>query len=185
MTRFLALILASTLAVAGCDTTTSNGGATGAKQYKISSNSTAKIQYRVLDSVNALRQASGAAPLELNAQLNAAAATHARDMSIQNRPWHFGSDGSSPIQRVQRVGYQGRFLGETISETYENEMQTLEAWLAQEDTKQILMTPEAQDLGIAWFQEKSGKIWWTLVTGTRLEGPQVQNAAPASPPVSG
>lgn len=173
MTRFLAFILAATLVVAGCDTT-SSGAATGGKQYRISSHNTSKIQFRVLDSVNALRQASGAAPLQMNAQLNAAAATHARDMSIQNRPWHFGSDGSSPIQRVQRVGYQGRFLGETISETYETEMQTLEAWLAQEDTKQVLMNPEAVDMGIAWFQEKSGKIWWTLVTGRPDSTPQFQ-----------
>lgn len=172
MTRFLALILATTLVVAGCDTT-STGGSTGAKQYKISSNSTSKIQYRVLDSVNALRQASGAAPLQMNAQLNAAAATHSRDMSIQNRPWHFGSDGSSPIQRVQRVGYQGRFLGEVISETYETEMQTLESWLAQEDTQRVLMDPSAQEMGIAWFQEKGGKIWWTLVTGNSTTTPQV------------
>lgn len=173
MTRFLALFLAATLFVAGCDTS-STGGSTGAKQYRISSHSTSKIQYRVLDSVNALRQASGAGPLQMNAQLNAAAATHSRDMSIQNRPWHFGSDGSSPIQRVQRVGYQGRFLGEAISETYESEMQTLEAWLAQEDTKRVLMDPLAQDMGIAWFQEKGGKIWWTLVTGSAVVAPQVQ-----------
>ncbi|WP_127112999.1 CAP domain-containing protein [Shimia sediminis] len=183
--RLMAFFMAAALVLAGCGTTTDTGGARGAKQYKISSNATAKIQYRVLDSVNALRQASGAAPLELNAQLNAAAATHARDMSIQNRPWHFGSDGSSPIQRVQRVGYNGKFLGETISETYENEMQTLEAWLAQEDTKQVLLSPEAQDVGIAWFQEKGGKIWWTMVTGTQAQAPQVQSVAPSAPPVSG
>lgn len=183
--RLLAFFMAAALVLAGCETTESSGGARGAKQYKISSNATAKIQYRMLDSVNALRQASGAAPLELNAQLNAAAATHARDMSIQNRPWHFGSDGSSPIQRVQRVGYNGKFLGETISETYENEMQTLEAWLAQEDTKQVLLSPEAQDVGIAWFQEKGGKIWWTMVTGTQAQAPQVQSVAPSAPPVSG
>lgn len=173
MTRLLALVLATTLVLAGCETTTS-GGSNGPRQYRISSNNTSKIQYRVLDSVNALRQASGAQPLAMNAQLNAAAATHARDMSIQNRPWHFGSDGSSPIQRVQRVGYTGRFMGEAISETYETEMETLEAWLAEEGTKQVLMNPEALDMGFAWFQEKSGKIWWTLVTGRPDAEPQVQ-----------
>lgn len=184
MTRLLGFILACTLAVAGCDTTTGGGGSNGPRQYKISSNSTARIQYRVLDSINALRQASGAGQLEMNAQLNAAAATHARDMSIQNRPWHFGSDGSSPIQRVRRVGYQGLFLGETISETYENEIQTLEAWLQQEDTKQVLLDPEAQEMGFAWFQEKSGKIWWTLVTGTPAGTPQVETIT-TEPAVSG
>lgn len=183
--RLLAFLMAATLVLAGCSGGDPNAGARGAKQYKISSHATAKIQYRVLDSVNALRQAASAAPLELNAQLNAAAATHARDMSIQNRPWHFGSDGSSPIQRVQRVGYPGKFMGEAISETYENEMQTLEAWLAQEDTKQVLLNPEAQDVGIAWFQEKSGKIWWTLVTGTQAQAPQQQSVAPSAVSATG
>lgn len=173
MMRLIAFILASTLVVAGCESTTGNGGSNGPRQYKISSNGTAKIQYRALDSINALRQVSGAGPLQLNAQLNAAAATHALDMSNQNRPWHFGSDGSSPIQRVQRAGYSGLFLGETISETYENEMQTLEAWLGEEGTKQVLLNPEAQEMGFAWFQEKNGKIWWVLVTGRQDATPQV------------
>ena len=65
--------------------------------YKIRSGETSKIQFRMLDSVNSLRQAAGVGAVEFDAKLNAAAATHARDMSIQNRPWHFGSDGSSPI----------------------------------------------------------------------------------------
>lgn len=180
MTRLLALALAATLALAGCDSSGTSGGSHGAKQYRISSNNTSKVQYRVVDSVNALRQAAGAPALQMNAQLNAAAATHSRDMAIQNRPWHFGSDGSSPIQRVQRVGYTGLFLGETISETYETEMQTLEAWLQQEDTKAILMNPAALEVGFAWFQEKNGKIWWTLITGTPSESPQQQSAAPTA-----
>ncbi|GAA6165588.1 CAP domain-containing protein [Pelagimonas sp. KU-00592-HH] len=171
MTRLIALFTAAVIVLAGCDTTTGGSGST--RQYKISSNSTAKIQYRVLDSINALRQASGAPALELNAQLNAAAATHSRDMSIQNRPWHFGSDGSSPLQRVQRVGYTGRFLGENISETYETDMQTIEAWLADEGTRTILLNPEARHLGFAWYQESNGKIWWTLVTGSPVDTPQV------------
>lgn len=173
MTRLIALVLATTLALAGCDTTGA-GGAGGPNQYRISSNNTSKIQFRVLDSINALRAAAGSPQLAFNAQLNAAAATHSRDMAIQNRPWHFGSDGSSPIQRVQRVGYTGRFLGETISETYETEMETLEAWLQQEDTKAVLMNPEATDMGFAWFQEKNGKIWWALVTGQPNAAPQTQ-----------
>lgn len=171
MTRLIAILFASVLVLAGCDTGT--GGHSRAGQYRISSNSTAKIQYRVLDSINALRKAAGANPLEFNAKLNAAAATHSRDMSIQNRPWHFGSDGSSPIQRVERVGYQGRFLGENISETYESELQTLEAWLAQEDTRAVVMNKDAKEIGFAWFQEASGKIWWTLVTGRSDAAPMV------------
>jgi uncharacterized protein YkwD len=133
--------------------------------YRLSARDEAKIQYRILDSVNSLRGAAGQGPVELNAQLNAAAATHARDMAIQNRPWHFGSDGSSPIDRVQRVGYLGRMLGENISETYETELETLSAWMEEPATRNVLLDPSARDLGFAWHQEANGKIWWTLVMG--------------------
>ncbi|QBY01958.1 CAP domain-containing protein [Rhodophyticola sp. CCM32] len=133
--------------------------------YRINTNDTARIQFRVLDSVNSLRSAAGAAQVELNAELNAAAATHSRDMSVQNRPWHFGSDGSSPIDRARRVGYPGTVLGENISETYESELETVAAWMQQPDTRDVITDPNARDLGFAFFQEPNGKIWWTLVTG--------------------
>ena len=124
MTRIVSFLLISFLALAAC-TDTSGTTALGADGrplptvYKIRGNPE-KLQYRMLDSVNALRQSSGLQPVQLNAQLNAAAATHSKDMSRQNRPWHFGSDGSSPLDRAQRVGYYGTFLGEAISETLRN-----------------------------------------------------------------
>ncbi|WP_343080379.1 CAP domain-containing protein [Ostreiculturibacter nitratireducens] len=135
------------------------------KVYAIKPGHEAEIQYRMLDSVNSLRRAAGAVPLQLNAQLNAAAATHSRDMSVQNRPWHFGSDGSSPIDRVRRAGYPGMMLGENISETYETELETLSAWMAVSDTRAVILDPNARNLGFAWYQEPGGKIWWTLLTG--------------------
>jgi uncharacterized protein YkwD len=117
----------------------------------------------MLDSVNALRAAAGAPAVQLNAELNAAAATHSRDMSVQNRPWHFGSDGSSPLDRITRAGYNGTLLGENISETYENEQQTLAAWLEEPATRAVILDPKAVNMGFSWFQEPGGKIWWTLV----------------------
>ncbi len=133
--------------------------------YRINAELAAVIPFRMLDSVNSLRSAKRLQPLVFNAQLNAAAATHSRDMSVQNRPWHFGSDGSSPLLRVQRVGYRGKLLGELISETFETELETLAAWSGQTDTRGVIMDPAAREMGFAWFQESNGKIWWTLVTG--------------------
>ncbi|MEM9971281.1 MAG: CAP domain-containing protein, partial [Pseudomonadota bacterium] len=108
--------------------------------------------------------------VNLSSQLNAAAETHSRDMSVQNRPWHFGSDGSSPIDRVARAGYQGRLLGENISETFETELQTLSAWMESQETRQVILDSRATDIGFAWFQEPSGKIWWTLILGQGRAG---------------
>ena len=136
-----------------------------AQVYRISASDTAEIQFRMLDGINTLRQAASQPPVQLDAQLNAAAATHSRDMSVQNRPWHFGSDGSSPLERVRRVGFTGPLVGQNISETYEPELETLAAWMQQQDTRSVIMNPDARRIGFSWFQEPEGKIWWTLVVG--------------------
>lgn len=136
------------------------------KRYNISASNRGQITYRMQDSVNALRQAAGAPLVSLNQQLTSAAATHSRDMSIQNRPWHFGSDGSSPIDRVRRVGYPGKLTGEVISETYETETETLAAWMDQSDTRAVILDRDVTQMGFAWYQEPNGKIWWTMIMGS-------------------
>ncbi|MFN3953927.1 MAG: CAP domain-containing protein [Pararhodobacter sp.] len=134
--------------------------------YRISAAEVPRVQVRMRDAINTVRAQQGLAPVELNAELTSAAATHARDMALQGRPWHFGSDGSSPIDRVQRVGYGGHFLGELISETFETELETLTAWLEQRETRTVLLEPRMREIGFAWHQEANGKLWWTLTTGT-------------------
>ena len=135
------------------------------KIYDMRAQTTAQIQFRMLDAVNVLRSSRSLPSLQLNARLNAAAATHSRDMSVQNRPWHFGSDGSSPLDRARRLSYTGDLLGEVISETFENELDTLSAWMENKNTRAVILDPNALDLGFSWYQESSGKIWWTLVVG--------------------
>ena len=134
--------------------------------YIIRSGDEAAVQFRMLDSVNALRQTAGVPPVTLDARLNAAAATHSRDMAVQNRPWLFGSDGSSPLDRARRVGFPGRLLGENISESFETELQTLGAWMAQPDTRAVILDPDARYMGFSWYQEESAKLWWTLNMGS-------------------
>lgn len=168
--RSVLLVLCAAFALSACDTGTggSRMGADGKplpQLYKIRSGDTARIQLRMTESVNTLRRVRGLQPLVLNAQLNAAAATHARDMAVQNRPWHFGSDGSSPIDRARRAGYPGKVLGELISETYETELETLGAWMEDAATRDIILQASARDLGFAFHQEANGKIWWNMVTG--------------------
>jgi uncharacterized protein YkwD len=169
MKKLIGAVLALTLALAGCVSPPPSLGPDGKplpRAYFIKPGDVSRVTYSMVDSVNALRQAAGVQPLTLDAQLTAAAATHSRDMSVQNRPWHFGSDGSNPISRVQRTGYAGKLLGENISETFENEVETLDAWMAVPDTRAVVLDPNARNVGFSWYQEPNGKIWWTLVTGS-------------------
>lgn len=170
MFRISAVFAAIVLVLAGCAApppppTLGPDGRPLPRVYRISASETDVVKFRMLDSVNALRQAAGSATVTLDAQLTAAAATHSRDMAVQNRPWHFGSDGSSPIDRVQRTGYPGQLIGETISETYETELETLAAWMDQPDTRRVILDPSARNMGFSWHQESNGKLWWTLILG--------------------
>lgn len=167
MIRLFSLLLVA-VALAGCTGAPVHLGPDGKplpQAYMIRKNDEGRVTYAMVDGINALRSAAGAPPVTLNAQLTAAAATHSRDMAVQNRPWHFGSDGSSPLLRVRRTGYAGRMLGENISETFETEVETLSAWMELPDTRAVVLDPAARDVGFSWYQEPGGKIWWTLVTG--------------------
>ena len=169
MSRIFGLCLSALLGLAACAAPPLQIGADGKpvqQVYRISDSETREIRFRMLDAVNSLREANGAQPVTLDEKLTAAAATHSKDMSVQNRPWHFGSDGSSPVDRMQRVGYRGELVGETISETYETELETLAAWMQQETTRRVILDPKATRMGFAWLQEPSGKIWWTMVLGS-------------------
>ena len=176
----VSLLAGSTLAA--CTSTAGRIGPDGLplpQVYQIEDGDTADIQFRMLDSINALRQAAGMPAVELDARLNAAAATHSRDMSAQNRPWLFGSDGSSPLDRARRVGFGGRVLGENISESYETELETLAAWMNQSDTRAVILDPNARRIGFSWFQEEAGKLWWTLTVGTADTGALPPSLAPS------
>lgn len=168
MNRVKALMLLAVMGLAACQPSGPQLGPDGRplpQLYKISKKEAEAIPQRVTDSVNALRSARGTAPLTLDPALSNAAMRHSRDMSNQNRPWHWGSDGSSPIDRANRAGFPGKVAGENISETYETETQTLSAWMSAPDTRDVILNPVASHLGFGWYQEPSGKIWWTLVTG--------------------
>lgn len=179
MKRAILLLISSLFLLTACETGAPALGPDGKplpRAYRISNADTARVQFRMLDSVNALRQASGLGAVSLDASLNAAAATHSRDMSVQNRPWHFGSDGSSPVQRAWRAGYRQTMLGENISETYETEVETLAAWMEEPSTRDVILDPQAEHMGFSWFQETGGKIWWTLIMGG---GPTPQQPTPS------
>lgn len=170
MLRNMCLTVVASLMLGACAT----GPAVKEGIYHIRAEDTAEIQYRMLDAVNALRTGAGRSPLTLNAQLTAAAETHARDMSRQVRAWPFGSDGSSPYARVARAGYSGEFVGEIYSQSFETELETLTAWVQDPAWKGEVLSPDATEMGFGWHQDRSGLIWWVLNFGRgAAAGPDV------------
>ncbi|PZQ52558.1 MAG: hypothetical protein DI556_02600 [Rhodovulum sulfidophilum] len=159
MIRSCLSALAILAAVTACAPTGTGG------TPRISAAETNDILVRQLDAVNAVRETAGLVPLRYSAELNAAAATQARDMSVQGRAWHFGSDLTSPRERAFRAGYRAELVGENIAEGTDTDLAVLRSWLDFKDTRDIIMDPDGRGFGFAWYQEDSGKIWWVQLVG--------------------
>ena len=160
MQRLLALVLAA-LVLAGCAVPNQNPNA----PRLISPQEARLIPGRHLVAVNEARRALGLADVTLDARLEAAADVHARDMSRQRRVWHFGSDGSSPLDRVLRQDFDGALIGENVAETFENDVEVTEAWLRQANSRSMILDPDARSIGIGWKQDFDGRFWWVQLVG--------------------
>ena len=132
---------------------------------KIDNFDSLEIRKRHLDYLNALRQERGLTNLQISDSLNSSAATHARDIFKQQRAWNFGSDGSSPQKRAEVSGFKGVVTGENVSETYEGEFLVLQVWVKNSFSRSVLLNKEATHLGLGWYQQDNGKIWWVQVLG--------------------
>ncbi len=172
MLRSLVLILACVFTLAAC---TESGDVNGTT--RLDSLDADEVRKRHVDAVNAFRQERGISPVQVSARLTAASRTHARDMSVQERAWHFGSDATSPKDRAERAGYSGKILGENISESFDTEILVLQSWLNQPGARAVMLDPRATDVGVGWFQEPNGKIWWVQLWG--------QQTGPTPLPVPG
>jgi uncharacterized protein YkwD len=161
MLRLFALVLATSLALVACAPSQPAGNV-----QRLTEADVAPIRLRHLDAVNALRSQAGLGPLRLSAELNAAAETHARDMAVQRRAWHFGSDLTSFRERAFRAGYRGEVIGENLSEGADSDLTVLQTWVDFADTRAVMIAPEARGLGLGWYQEPGGKIWWVQLVGT-------------------
>ncbi len=159
MFRTLLASLLIMLAAASCGPTQSTTGG------QVSPGDSGAIRLRHVDAVNAVRIQAGLVPLQLSAELNAAAETHARDMSVQQRAWHFGSDLTSPRERAFRAGYRGEIAGENLSEGTDSDLMVLKSWLDFADTRNVILSPSGRGIGLGWYQDASGKTWWVQMIG--------------------
>ena len=135
------------------------------KSGVISSFETSALKSRHLEMVNALRLENGRSQLKYSASLSAASKTHAFDIARQQRAWNYGSDASSAIDRARIAGFEGLVLGENVSETYEGEYDVLNVWFKSKIGREIILNPKATDLGLSWYQDNTGKVWWVQMIG--------------------
>lgn len=163
--RFFLFISLMCFALVSCVGGNANSYLGYSKSGLIKLYDSAKIRLRHLDVVNALRQERGLTTLTYSSELNASANTHALDISNQKRAWNFGSDFSSPQERAEVSSFSGIVRGENVSETFEGEFEVLQVWLKNSLSSKIILDDKANQLGLGWYQDPNGTIWWVQVLG--------------------
>ncbi len=123
---------------------------------------------KALKLINDYRQAKGLKPLRLDAKLTLAAKAHSRDLAKTDRISHYGSDGSSPWDRVQRAGYSAKIAAENVGTGQASLEEVFKGWTESPGHNRNLLLPAARDMGIALTAEPKTefKTFWTLVVGS-------------------
>jgi uncharacterized protein YkwD len=76
---------------------------------------------------------------------------------------YVGHDGSSPSDRVRRMGYQPRIVGENIAAGMQTPEEVVAGWLASPDHCVNIMSARYVDMGIAYATnlDSSFVTYWT------------------------
>jgi uncharacterized protein YkwD len=108
---------------------------------------------------------SAAQPLRLSETLNKAAAAHARDMADHSNMAHEGSNGSTPAERVTRVRYKWRVVGENVAAGPTTADEVMQGWLASPHHCENLMDPRFTELGVGFVfdPDSDSGVYWTQV----------------------
>ena len=125
---------------------------------------------RARDVINQYRIDHKLKPLKLNAELTAAAKLHSRDLAKWDRISHYGSDGSTPWDRVKRSGYKPRVTAENVGTGQISFEEVMRGWKDSPGHNKNLLMPEVEHMGIALVQDPKTefKSYWTLVLGASM-----------------
>lgn len=97
-----------------------------------------------------------------NDTLERAAEIHSIDMNDNAFFSHTGNDGSSPSDRVTRVDYPWRTVGENIARGYDTEAKVVEAWINSPGHCRNIMNGDFEEMGVA-----EHNLYWTQVFATK------------------
>ncbi|MBN1221578.1 MAG: hypothetical protein JXM69_21835 [Anaerolineae bacterium] len=111
--------------------------------------------------INAERSRNGRSPLSINPLLMQAAEAHSQDMVNRNFFDHINPDGQDPGDRLDNVGYNYAWAGETIGAGYTTPQAMFNAWMNSSGHRDILMEKEFTEIGIGYVTGGYYGHYWT------------------------
>jgi serine protease len=117
---------------------------------------------RVVQLINSERVDRGKPRLSIDSRLVQAARRHSQDMADNNIFSHYGSDGSSPFDRIRAAGYRFRMASEAIGGGYGSPEQVVEAWMNSPLHRSILLG-NYTDVGVGYVHQPDSayRHYWT------------------------
>jgi uncharacterized protein YkwD len=92
--------------------------------------------------------------MTISSQLTAAARQHSRDMACNNFFSHYGSDGSSPFDRIAWSGFSYSAAAENIyagSGSYNSPQQAFNGWMNSSGHRTNMLNPTYTHIGVGYI----------------------------------
>lgn len=105
---------------------------------------------QVLGLVNQQRSTVGAKPLQLNANLTAAATAHSQDMALNDYLAHTGRDGRSPEDRILASGYDAFTSSENVAGGLATPESVVQAWMNSPNHRANILNPRLTHMGLGF-----------------------------------
>jgi uncharacterized protein YkwD len=125
-----------------------------------------KDEQAIIDLTNAERKKADLPPLKANAQLMAAARSHAANMAKQEKAEHV-LDDKKPTDRVKEAGYKYSRFGENVAWNPQDPKEALEGWMNSPPHKEKILNKEYKEIGVAVAKSTKGEPYWIQVFGTQ------------------
>jgi len=132
----------------------------GSPEPLISTKSLDTWMVEMLDLVNEERSKVGASPLCYNQKIVDAADKHSQDMHENNYFSHYGKDGSTPGDRIDRENYDWSSYGENIAWGQGSVAAVMNAWMNSSGHRANILSGSKTHFGAGWA---TGSNKWTQV----------------------
>ena len=133
---------------------------------------TAAFAAEVIRLVNVERANAGLAALTSQEQLTQAAQKHSIDMACNSFYSHTGSDGSSPFDRMDTVGYLYWTAAENIAVAYGTPAAVMAAWMGSAGHRANILNANFVEIGIGYIYNANDTAlryyhYWTMTLGAQ------------------
>lgn len=133
----------------------------------------------LLDESNKVREANDVPILNLNDELNQAAALKAHDMFTHQYWAHVSPDGTTPWYWFRQVGYKYDFAAENLAKGFRTPAAAVTAWMNSEEHRTNALSRDYQDVGFGVAEGTLNGEETTIVValyGSPLDSPALKSS---------